>query len=43
MVQGLNERIIPLVVKKGQAGQKFRIPFKNNGPQDLDLEFTFAK
>ena len=32
-----------MVVKKGQQGQKFRIPFKNNGPQELDIDFTFAK
>lgn len=38
-----NEKVIPLVVKKGQNGQKFRIPFKNNGPQDLDIDFTFVK
>jgi hypothetical protein len=32
LVTGFNEKVIPLVVKKGQNGQKFRIPFKNNGP-----------
>jgi hypothetical protein len=26
-----NEKVIPLVVKKGQSCQKFRIPFKNSG------------
>jgi hypothetical protein len=31
MVTGLNEKVVPLVVKKGVTGQKFRIPFKNNG------------
>lgn len=43
VVTDLNEKVVPLVVKKGQSCQKFRIPFKNNGPQDLDLEFNFAK
>jgi hypothetical protein len=43
VVTELNEKVVPLVIKKGQAGQKFRIPFKNNGPQDLDIDFTFAK
>ena len=32
MVTELGEKVIPLVVKKGQACQKFRVPFKNNGP-----------
>lgn len=30
-VTDLNEKVVPLVVKKGQGSQKFRIPFKNNG------------
>lgn len=38
-----NEKVVPLVVKKGQTGQKFRIPFKNSGSQDLEIDFTFAK
>lgn len=38
-----NEKVIPLVVKKGVNNQKFRIPFKNVGPQDLDVDFTFVK
>ena len=38
-----NEKVIPLVVKKGVNNQKFRIPFKNTGPQDLDVDFTFVK
>ena len=38
-----NEKVIPLVVKKGQSNQKFRLPFKNNGPQDLEIDFTFVK
>lgn len=37
------EKVIPLVVKKGVNNQKYRIPFKNNGPQDLDIEFMFVK
>ena len=32
LVADVNEKVVPLVVKKGQACQKFRIPFKNNGP-----------
>ena len=43
MVTDLNEKVIPLVVKKGQSCQKFRIPFKNNGLQDLEIDFSFAK
>ena len=31
LVADVNEKVVPLVVKKGQACQKFRIPFKNNG------------
>jgi len=31
-VTEFNEKIIPLIVKKGQSCQKFRIPFKNTGP-----------
>jgi hypothetical protein len=38
-----NEKVVPIVIKKGQQGQKFRIPFKNDGPQDLEIDFTFAK
>ena len=48
---GMNEKIIPLVIKKpnssniqqANAGSKFRLPFKNNGAQDLEIEFSFAK
>jgi hypothetical protein len=43
IVAELGEKVIPLVVKKGQSTQKFRIPFKNSGAQDLDIDFTFAK
>jgi hypothetical protein len=36
--------MIPLGVKKSQASQKFRIPFKNLSlGQDADIEFTFVK
>ena len=42
-----NQRVVPLVVKKGaQSGsgaQKFRLPFKNSGAQEMEIEFTFAK
>lgn len=48
---GMNEKMIPLVIKKpnssnmqqANAGSKFRLPFKNNGTQDLEIEFSFAK
>lgn len=37
-------KIISLGVKRSQAAQKFRIPFKNTCPtQDADIEFTFVK
>jgi hypothetical protein len=36
--------MIPLGVKKSQAQQKYRIPFKNtSATQDADIEFTFVK
>ena len=38
-----NERVIPLAIKKGQGGQKLRIPFKNNGPSEVEVEFSFVK
>jgi hypothetical protein len=31
LVTQCKEMMIPLVVKKGQPGQKFRLPFKNTG------------
>lgn len=43
MMTEFNEKVIPIVVKKGQSNQKFRIPFKNCGPQDLEIDFTFIK
>ena len=43
MVSELKEKVIPLVVKKGASNQKFRIPFKNTGPQDLELDFSFSR
>lgn len=37
-------KVVPLVIKKGvSGGQKFRIPFKNNGAQEIEIDFTFAK
>lgn len=46
----LNEKMIPLIVKKpcsaamqANGGSKYRIPFKNNGTQELEIEFSFAK
>lgn len=47
----LNEKAIPLVIKRpsaqtlqqASAGSKFRLPFKNNGAQELEIEFSFAR
>lgn len=46
----LNEKMIPLVIKKpssvalqANGGSKFRLPFKNNGTQEIEIDFTFAK
>ena len=47
----MNEKMIPLVIKKptsstmqqANAGSKFRLPFKNTGTLDLEIEFSFAK
>jgi hypothetical protein len=38
-----NEKVVPLVIKKGQSCQKFRVPFENTGAQDLEIDFTFVK
>jgi len=35
--------VIPLGVKKETGQQKFRIPFKNKGAQDLEVEFSFLE
>ena len=47
MTEYNNERVVPLVVKKGpQSGtgaQKFRLPFKNMGANEIEVEFSFAK
>jgi hypothetical protein len=42
-VQDLDEKIIPLAIKKGQPNQKFRIPFKNTGPSEVEIDFSFLK
>ena len=34
---------IPLAVKKAVGAQRYRIPFKNTGKIDLELEFSFLK
>lgn len=47
----MNEKMIPLVIKRpssstiqaNNAGTKFRLPFKNLGVQDLEIEFSFSK
>lgn len=50
--QEMKERMIPIVIKKpvgtaaltsSAAASKFRLPFKNNGTQELEVEFSFAK
>jgi hypothetical protein len=43
MVDQLGEKIIPIAIKKGQANQKFRIPFKNTGPSEVEVDFSFIK
>lgn len=47
MTEYNNERVVPLVVKKGpQQGtgaQKFRLPFKNLGSSEIEVDFSFAK
>jgi hypothetical protein len=47
MAEYNNQKVVPLVVKKGpnmgSGAQKFRLPFKNNGTSELEIEFTFAK
>jgi hypothetical protein len=47
MTEYNNERLVPLVVKKGpNAGagaQKFRLPFKNMGASEIEVDFSFAK
>lgn len=43
LMTDFNEKIVPLVIKKGQSCQKFRLPFKNTGAQDFELDFTFVK
>ena len=36
-------KLIPIALKKVVGTQKFRIPFKNDGKKDLDVEFSFVK
>ena len=43
LVEELDEKIIPIAIKKGQSNQKFRIPFKNVGPSEVDMDFSFMK
>jgi len=42
-VHELDEKIIPIAIKKGQPNQKFRIPFKNTGPSEVEVDFSFLK
>lgn len=35
--------LIPLAIKNTAGQHKFRIPFKNTGEQDIEVEFQFHK
>lgn len=37
-----DQSVIPLAIKRQGGQQKFRIPFKNNGSQDVEIDFSFA-
>ena len=37
------KQLIPLAIKNTAGPQKFRIPFKNTGEQDIEVEFSFHK
>ena len=39
----LQDKHIPLAIKNISGQQKFRIPFKNTGEQDIEVEFAFHK
>lgn len=47
MAEFQNQKVVPIVVKKGAnvgaGAQKFRLPFKNMGAQEMEIEFSFAK
>ena len=36
-----NHQIVPLAIKNIEGQQKFRIPFKNMGTQEIEVEFLF--
>ena len=36
-------KIIPVALKKASGCQKFRVPFKNEGCSDQEVEFSFIK
>lgn len=38
-----NEQVIPLAVKAVAAPQRFRIPFKNVGEHEIEVEFSFVR
>ena len=38
-----NSNYIPLVVRTSQPASKYRIPFRNMGSQDAEIDFTFVK
>lgn len=35
--------LIPIAVKPQGDNQKFRLPFRNDSPIDLDIDFSFIK
>ena len=41
--QMTEKQLIPLAIKNTPGQQKFRIPFKNTGEHDIEVEFTFHK
>lgn len=38
-----DKQLIPLCIKNTAGQHKFRIPFKNTGEQDIEVEFSFHK
>ena len=41
--QNGEHQIIPLALKRVTGHQKFRVPFRNEGSSDADIEFSFIK
>ena len=38
-----NEMVIPLIVKRGEPLQKYKIPFRLANTMEIDFEFIFIK